>query len=79
MQSVQNIPAPDGDAVDIEGDFDSHPDYPDVDKTEAENSDVNNIPVVPGEEPVYPIEEPRSEDIENPPVEEDINAPKRIV
>lgn len=78
MQDVQNIPSPDVNSVDTEEDFGSHSDYPTIDQTDAENSDVDDIPVPPDSEPAYPVEEPPS-DVEKPPVDEDTNEPKQIV
>jgi hypothetical protein len=78
MEDVQNIPPPDVNSVNNEDDFGSHSDYPDVDKTDVENPDVDDIPIPPDSEPAYPVEEPPS-DVERPPVEEDQNEPKQIV
>ena len=77
MQDVQNIPNPGVDSINTEDDFGSHSDYPDIDKTDAENSDVDDIPVPPDSEPAHPVEEPP--DVERPPVGEDNNSPKQIV
>ena len=78
MQDVQNIPNPGVDSINTEDDFGSHSDYPDIDKTDAENSDVDDIPVPPDSEPAHPVEEPPT-DVERPPVGEDNNSPKQIV
>ena len=78
MQDVQNIPNPDGDSLNIEGDFGSHSDYPDIDRTDKRNPDVDDIPVPPDKEPARPVEEPPS-DVEKSPVDEDEDAPKQIV
>lgn len=78
MQGLQNIPNPDVNSREIEDDFDSHSDYPDVDKTDVENSDVDNIPLPPDKQPARPVEEPRS-DVEKPPINENEDAPKQIV
>lgn len=60
MQDVQNIPAPDANPLDIEDNFDSHSDYPDIDTPrDNDNTDVESIPVPPDrQDDSTPIEEP---------------------
>lgn len=78
MQDIQNIPNPDVNSVETEDDFGSHSNYPDIDKTDVENPDVDDIPLPPDRQPARPIEEPRS-DVEKPPIDENEDAPKQIV
>lgn len=78
MQGIQNIPAPDTEPQNIEDDFGSHSDYPDVDNSDIDNPDVDDIPVPPDQETSYPVEEPPS-DVEKPPIDEDQNEPEQIV
>ncbi len=60
MQDVQNIPNPDVNIIEDDGDFGSHSDR------DAPNTDVEqptrDIPVPPDREPGAPIEEPPNEE-----------------
>lgn len=79
MQDVQNIPAPDSNPLDIEDDFDSHSDYPDIDaERDNRDTDVESIPVPPDrQDESTPIEEPPTTDVEG--IDEGGGEPKRIV
>lgn len=70
MQDVQNIPPPDVNSTERDENFGSHSNIEqDLDNDEA-------IPVPPDQQPTVPIEEPA--DVDNPPVGEDEDEPKRI-
>jgi hypothetical protein len=60
MQDVQNIPNPDVNIIEDDGDFGSHSgsDAPNTDADERED----NIPTAPDRAPNVPIEEPPDEE-----------------
>lgn len=61
---ITNVPAPDDDRRDLEDNFDTTSDFPDVDKTDPENADPHqpDIPVPPDSEPNAPIDDPPVEE-----------------
>ena len=84
MQDVQNIPNPDVDSFENEGDFGSHSDVyqdlPDSDNVPNSDTETTNeeIPVPPGSEQNVSIEEP-PEERDKPAINENTNEPKRLV
>ena len=70
MQDIQNIPNPDVNIIEDDGDFGSHSDIDqDLDNDEP-------IPVPPDQQPAVPIKEPP--DVNKSPIGEDEDEPKRI-
>lgn len=79
MQDIQNIPPPDTSPSDIEDDFGSHSDFPDTDKTDRSETDVENIPVPPDrQDSSTPIEEPPTTTNEEG-IDEDDGEPPRLL
>lgn len=85
MQDIQNIPPPDSNPLDIEDNFGSHSDYPDIDAQDInaprdnENTDVEGIPVPPDrQDGATPIEEPPSSEDEEG-IDEDSGEPPKFL
>lgn len=85
MQDIQNIPPPNATPLDIEDNFGSHSDYPNIEAQQdidapRDNSDtdVESIPVPPDrQDESTPIEEPPTTDVEG--IDEDSDNPQQIV
>lgn len=69
MQDVQNIPNPDVNSVEDDGDFGTHSDM---------ENPKDEIPTPPDRQPTAPVEEP-PETQENPPVGDRSREPRRIM
>ncbi len=76
MQDVQNIPPPDVNSTERDNDFGNHSDL----DTNLDNENIEKpdeaIPVPPDQQPVVPIKDPP--DVNDPPIGEDSDEPKRI-
>ncbi|MDQ3179466.1 MAG: hypothetical protein M3Q33_02980 [Acidobacteriota bacterium] len=72
MQDVQNIPPPDVNSTETNEDFGNHSDL----EQDLDDENDETIPVPPDQQPAVPIKDPP--DMDNPPIGEDEDEPKRI-
>ena len=75
MQDIQNIPNPDVNSIEDNGDFGNHSNAIDLPDTDVEQP--NDLPLPPDKQQNAPVEEPP--ETRKPKIDEDNPQPKKIV